>query len=51
MQPLLIPESDFVSPHATGIFEVDTQAIVQNYKRLQSGLPHATCAAVVKADA
>lgn len=51
MQPLLVPKSDFLSPHVTSIFEVNTQAIVQNYKILQSALLHATCAAVVKADA
>ncbi len=51
MQPLLVPKSDFLSPHVTSVFEVHTQAIVQNYKTLQSALPHATCGAVVKADA
>lgn len=45
MQPLL------TSSHVTSLFEIDTKAILQNYKTLQSALPQATCGAVVKADA
>lgn len=43
--PLTIP------PHITSVLEVDTRAIVYNYKTLNQLLPQSTCAAVLKADA
>jgi len=40
-----------LSPHLTGVLEIDTKAIVRNYKVLQGMLPSSVCAAVLKADA
>jgi len=38
-------------PHLTGVLEINTKAIAQNYKTLQGMLARSTCAAVLKADA
>ncbi len=51
MQPLLAFESTSLPSSITGCLEVDTKAIAQNYRTLQSMLPHSSCAAVLKADA
>ncbi len=39
------------SPPRTGLIEINTNAIVQNYHTLCAHVPHSTCAAVLKADA
>lgn len=44
-------ESIPVSPHSTSVLEVDTKAIVHNYRTLNQLLPHSVCGAVLKADA
>ena len=51
MQPLLISESSPPPSHITGFLEIDTKAIANNYRTLQSITPHSACAAVLKADA
>ncbi|MBY0502056.1 MAG: alanine racemase [Alphaproteobacteria bacterium] len=51
MQPALaIPENSLPS-YVTGVLEIDTRAIAQNYKTLQAFLTPSICAAVLKADA
>lgn len=51
MQPLLAIDPTPLTSRVTGFLEIDTQAIVHNYKTLQTKLSSSTCAAVLKADA
>lgn len=51
MQPLLVPETSTLPASWTGFLEIDTKAIAQNYRVLQSLLSTSLCAAVLKADA
>jgi alanine racemase len=38
-------------PHITGVLEISTRSILQNYRTLQTHVPKSICAAVLKADA
>lgn len=49
--PELTPQQRSLPPHLTGVLEIDTKAIAQNYRTLQAMLSRSTCAAVLKADA
>lgn len=51
MQPQLAPLTSPLPTHVTGLLEIDTQAILHNYKTLSSLLEGTTCASVLKADA
>ncbi len=49
--PDLVSQECSLLPHLTGVLEIDTKSIVQNYRTLQGMLPSSACAAVLKADA
>lgn len=51
IQPLLALQPTALPAYVTGFLEINTGAIVHNYKTLQSMLSKSRCAAVLKADA
>lgn len=51
MQPLTAIPSPMFSSYSTGFIEIDTKAIVHNYRMLRSMAPHSWCGAVLKANA
>lgn len=48
---LQISQTSSIPPHIIGAMEVDTKAILQNYRTLQTHAPQSICTAVLKADA
>lgn len=51
MQPLLALKPTPLPAYVTGFLEIDTGAILHNYKTLHALLHNSTCSAVLKADA
>lgn len=51
MQTVLNIHEEALPSHTTGFLEIDTQAILKNYRTLESLMPKTMCAAVLKADA
>ena len=51
MHPQPSLQQNRLLPHCTGVLEINTRAIAQNYRTLSSQLSKGICAAVVKADA
>jgi alanine racemase len=51
VKPQLRQQTADFPPHFTGVLEINTKAIAQNYCTLRSLLPHSICGAVLKADA
>ncbi len=50
-QPLTISQTFSLPPSVTGVLEIDSQAIIHNYKTMTSFLGDTACVPVLKADA
>ncbi len=51
IEPQIKQNEDVIPTHVTGVLEIDTKAIAQNYNTLRSLAPQSTCGSVLKADA